>query len=211
MCWSKVDLPSQLKILLDQVDEAVGDFDECIVLRPDSALAQAQKCFALVSNSAGDLFNFFFLRSAPLPPDDALRFLFLCPSVQTSVHRKQPVSGPDGHGRLRGRHQEVPQVCRGLRSLRSGAGQETACLARLSRTVQTGSSGYMSCSFGVFQALTDQQQFGKADEMYDKCIVLEPDNATTYVHKGWVTVPSYPVVLSHGSLGRENPVLLNRA
>lgn len=40
---------SQLKILLDQVDEAVGDFDECIRLRPDSALAQAQKCFALVS------------------------------------------------------------------------------------------------------------------------------------------------------------------
>lgn len=39
----------QLKILLDQVDEAVGDFDECILLRPDSALAQAQKCFALVS------------------------------------------------------------------------------------------------------------------------------------------------------------------
>lgn len=43
-----VSLP-QLKILLDQVDEAVGDFDECILLRPDSALAQAQKCFALVS------------------------------------------------------------------------------------------------------------------------------------------------------------------
>lgn len=37
----------------------------------------------------------------------------------------------------------------------------------------------------VFQALTDQQQFGKADEMYDKCIVLEQDNATTYVHKGY--------------------------
>lgn len=35
------------------------------------------------------------------------------------------------------------------------------------------------------QALTDQQQFGKADEMYDKCIELEPDNATTYVHKGY--------------------------
>lgn len=43
-------ITSQLKILLDQVDEAVGDFDECILLRPDSALAQAQKCFALVSN-----------------------------------------------------------------------------------------------------------------------------------------------------------------
>lgn len=39
-----------------------------------------------------------------------------------------------------------------------------------------------TCVF--FQALTDQQQFGKADEMYDKCIELEPDNATTYVHKG---------------------------
>ncbi|MGH0125179.1 UNVERIFIED_CONTAM: hypothetical protein FKN15_027572 [Acipenser sinensis] len=70
----------QLKILLDQVEEAVGDFDKCIVLRPDSALAQAQKCFAL--------------------------------------------------------------------------------------------------------ALTDQQHFGKANEMYNKCIDLEPDNATTYVHKG---------------------------
>ena len=43
-------ISSQLKILLDQVDEAVGDFDECILLRPDSALAQAQKCFALVSS-----------------------------------------------------------------------------------------------------------------------------------------------------------------
>lgn len=48
--FSKVSIPSQLKILLDQVDEAVVDFDECILLRPDSALAQAQKCFALVSN-----------------------------------------------------------------------------------------------------------------------------------------------------------------
>lgn len=46
-----VSLP-QLKILLDQVDEAVGDFDECILLRPDSALAQAQKCFALVSRNS---------------------------------------------------------------------------------------------------------------------------------------------------------------
>lgn len=45
-----VSISSQLKILLDQVDEAVGDFDECILLRPDSALAQAQKCFALVSH-----------------------------------------------------------------------------------------------------------------------------------------------------------------
>lgn len=47
---SSLFLFSQLKILLDQVDEAVEDFDECIRLRPDSALAQAQKCFALVGN-----------------------------------------------------------------------------------------------------------------------------------------------------------------
>lgn len=46
-----VSFSSQLKILLDQVDEAVEDFDECIRLRPDSALAQAQKCFALVSTN----------------------------------------------------------------------------------------------------------------------------------------------------------------
>uniref|UniRef100_A0A8C9T884 Translocase of outer mitochondrial membrane 70 homolog A (S. cerevisiae) n=1 Tax=Scleropages formosus TaxID=113540 RepID=A0A8C9T884_SCLFO len=88
----------QLKILLDQVEEAVSDFDKCISLRPDSALAQAQKCFALVN------------------------FPHLC----TQIHMKHL-------------------------------------------------SEY---------ALTDQQQFGKADEMYDKCIELEPDNATTYVHKG---------------------------
>lgn len=42
----------------------------------------------------------------------------------------------------------------------------------------------LTCAPRVRQALTDQQQFGKADEMYDKCIELEPDNATTYVHKG---------------------------
>ncbi|KAF5893291.1 mitochondrial import receptor subunit TOM70 [Clarias magur] len=41
------DANVKLKILLDQVEEAVADFDECILLRPDSALAQAQKCFAL--------------------------------------------------------------------------------------------------------------------------------------------------------------------
>lgn len=43
---------------------------------------------------------------------------------------------------------------------------------------------HSDCLF--FQALTDQQQFGKADEMYDKCSELEPDNSTTYVHKGYV-------------------------
>nr|XP_061803882.1 mitochondrial import receptor subunit TOM70-like [Nerophis lumbriciformis] len=34
------------------------------------------------------------------------------------------------------------------------------------------------------QALTMEKQFGKADKMYDKCIEVEPDNATHYVHKG---------------------------
>nr|XP_061803887.1 mitochondrial import receptor subunit TOM70-like [Nerophis lumbriciformis] len=34
------------------------------------------------------------------------------------------------------------------------------------------------------QALTMCKLFGEADEMYDKCIELEPDNATHYVYKG---------------------------
>lgn len=55
---SSLFLPTQLKILLDQVDEAVEDFDECIRLRPDSALAQAQKCFALVSNHSNNCWLF---------------------------------------------------------------------------------------------------------------------------------------------------------
>ena len=46
----------QLKILLDQVEEAVADFDECIRLRPESALAQAQKCFALVGSTFSCIF-----------------------------------------------------------------------------------------------------------------------------------------------------------
>ena len=45
-------------------------------------------------------------------------------------------------------------------------------------------ASYIYFIIRLMQALTDQQQFGKADEMYDKCIDLEPDNATTYVHKG---------------------------
>ncbi|XP_071760852.1 mitochondrial import receptor subunit TOM70 [Centroberyx gerrardi] len=109
----------QLKILLDQVDEAVGDFDECILLRPDSALAQAQKCFALY-------------RQAYTGNNPA--------QVQTAMDGFEDV------------------------------------IRRFPRCAE----GYALYA----QALTDQQQFGKADEMYDKCIDLEPDNATTYVHKG---------------------------
>ncbi|XP_013875693.1 mitochondrial import receptor subunit TOM70 [Austrofundulus limnaeus] len=109
----------QLKILLDQVDEAVGDFDECIRLRPDSALAQAQKCFALYRQA--------YTGNYPS-------------QVQTAI---------DG----------FEDVIR--------------CFPKCAE-------GYALYA----QALTDQQQFGKADEMYDKCIELEPDNATTYVHKG---------------------------
>uniref|UniRef100_A0A673BBQ5 Translocase of outer mitochondrial membrane 70 homolog A (S. cerevisiae) n=1 Tax=Sphaeramia orbicularis TaxID=375764 RepID=A0A673BBQ5_9TELE len=109
----------QLKILLDQVDEAVGDFDECILLRPDSALAQAQKCFALY-------------RQAYTGNNPA--------QVQTAMDGFEDV------------------------------------IRRFPKCAE----GYALYA----QALTDQQQFGKADEMYDKCIELEPDNATTYVHKG---------------------------
>ncbi|KAG8450369.1 hypothetical protein GDO86_002861 [Hymenochirus boettgeri] len=109
----------QLKILLDQVDDAVDDFDKCIKLRPDSALAQAQKCFAL--------------------------------------YRKAYT----GASSL-----EIQEAMQGFEDV---------------------IKNFPKCAEGYAlyaQALTDQQQFGKADEMYDKCIVLEPDNATTYVHKG---------------------------
>ncbi|XP_029286070.1 mitochondrial import receptor subunit TOM70 isoform X2 [Cottoperca gobio] len=109
----------QLKILLDQVDEAVGDFDECIVLRPDSALAQAQKCFALYRQA------------------------------YTGNNPSQVQIAMDGF-------EDV--------------------IRRFPKCAE----GYALYA----QALTDQQHFGKADEMYDKCIELEPDNATTYVHKG---------------------------
>uniref|UniRef100_A0A3Q1IES8 Mitochondrial import receptor subunit TOM70 n=2 Tax=Anabas testudineus TaxID=64144 RepID=A0A3Q1IES8_ANATE len=109
----------QLKILLDQVDEAVGDFDECILLRPDSALAQAQKCFALYRQA--------YTGNNPS-------------QVQTAMDGFEDV------------------------------------IKRFPKCAE----GYALYA----QALTDQQQFGKADEMYDKCIELEPDNATTYVHKG---------------------------
>ncbi|XP_078088990.1 mitochondrial import receptor subunit TOM70 [Mustelus asterias] len=109
----------QLKILLDNVEEAVDDFDECIRLRPDSALAQAQKCFALYRQA--------YTGSNPL-------------QIQVAVKGFEDVI-----------------------------------------------KNFPSCAEGYAlyaQALTDQQHFSKADEMYDKCIELEPDNATTYVHKG---------------------------
>uniref|UniRef100_A0A4W3K720 Mitochondrial import receptor subunit TOM70 n=1 Tax=Callorhinchus milii TaxID=7868 RepID=A0A4W3K720_CALMI len=109
----------QLKILLDQVEEAVDDFDECIRLRPDSALAQAQKCFALYRQA--------YTGSNPMQVQGAMK------------------------------------------------GFEDVI-----KTFPKCAEGYALYA----QALTDQQQFGKADEMYDKCIELEPDNATTYVHKG---------------------------
>ncbi|XP_032888515.1 mitochondrial import receptor subunit TOM70 [Amblyraja radiata] len=109
----------QLKILLDHVEEAVDDFDECIRLRPDSALAQAQKCFALYRQA--------YTGSNPL-------------QIQVAVKGFEDVI------------KKFPKCAEGY-----------ALYA---------------------QALTDQQHFSNADEMYDKCIELEPDNATTYVHKG---------------------------
>uniref|UniRef100_A0A8C7DJA8 Translocase of outer mitochondrial membrane 70 n=1 Tax=Oncorhynchus kisutch TaxID=8019 RepID=A0A8C7DJA8_ONCKI len=109
----------QLKILLDQVEEAVRDFDECILLRPDSALAQAQKGFALYRQA------------------------------YTGNSQSQVQTAMDGFEDI---------------------------IRRFPKCAE----GYALYA----QALTDQQQFGKADQMYNKCIYLEPDNATTYVHKG---------------------------
>lgn len=78
-------LNSQLKILLDQVDDAVGDFDECIRLRPDSALAQAQKCFALVSDGAGSC------QRLPAPPASTrpLSLAVFC-AVSPSTDKRTP-------------------------------------------------------------------------------------------------------------------------
>ncbi|XP_053435618.1 LOW QUALITY PROTEIN: mitochondrial import receptor subunit TOM70-like [Nycticebus coucang] len=109
----------QLKILLDQVEEAVADFDECIRLRPESALAQAQKFFALY---------------------------------------RQAYIGNNSS--------QIQSAMKGFEEV----------IKKFPRCAE----GYALYA----QALTDQQQFGKADEMCDKCIDLEPDNATTYVHKG---------------------------
>lgn len=90
----------QLKILLDQVDEAVGDFDECILLRPDSALAQAQKCFALVSNRECEC-KVCLVNQLHLSTTENQQVSLFCSSpVQTSLYRKQPGTSTDGHGRL---------------------------------------------------------------------------------------------------------------
>lgn len=86
----------QLKILLDQVDDAVGDFDECILLRPDSALAQAQKCFALVSNllqwmwkSSSPSYLVTFTSNWKLADEFILLFLFSTDKriLETTLHK----------------------------------------------------------------------------------------------------------------------------
>uniref|UniRef100_A0A8C2L7S6 Mitochondrial import receptor subunit TOM70 n=1 Tax=Cricetulus griseus TaxID=10029 RepID=A0A8C2L7S6_CRIGR len=120
----------QLKILLDLVEEAVADFDACIRLRPKFALAQAQKCFAL-------LFDW---------------------SILIFKQYRQAYTANNSS--------QVQAAMKGFEEV----------IKKFPRCAE----GYALYA----QALTDQQQFGKADEMYDKCIDLEPDNATTYVHKG---------------------------
>lgn len=40
----------------------------------------------------------------------------------------------------------------------------------------------------VFQALTDQQMYEKADGTFKKAVSIEPDNGNIYVHRGSVDV-----------------------
>lgn len=104
----------------------MGDFDECIKLRPDSALAQAQKCFALVSttreyclhikSSVLALFvktfelHLWMLCTANLIGHilnftyckSGINFIafFFCLVVPTGIHWKQPIPGTESHGWL---------------------------------------------------------------------------------------------------------------
>uniref|UniRef100_A0A8C4NG68 Translocase of outer mitochondrial membrane 70 homolog A (S. cerevisiae) n=1 Tax=Eptatretus burgeri TaxID=7764 RepID=A0A8C4NG68_EPTBU len=58
-----------------------------------------------------------------------------------------------------------------------------SCLIELESVVKKFPKSTEACALYA-QALTDQQEFPKAEKMYDNCISLEPDNATPYVHKG---------------------------
>lgn len=58
----------------------MGDFDECIQLRPDSALAQAQKCFALVSTNRLKTLLWLFFGIAHI------RLFWLSIAIQTFTH-----------------------------------------------------------------------------------------------------------------------------
>ncbi|XP_061415779.1 mitochondrial import receptor subunit TOM70 isoform X1 [Lethenteron reissneri] len=109
----------QLHILLDRVDEAMSDFEECVRLKQDFPLARAQRCFAQYRAALS--------HSSPS-------------EIQASMK----------------------------------------AFDKLIRDCPRCAEAYALYA----QALTDQQMFDRADEMYDSCIQLEPNNATTYVHKG---------------------------
>nr|XP_061803910.1 mitochondrial import receptor subunit TOM70-like [Nerophis lumbriciformis] len=111
----------QLKMVLNQLEGAVEDFDKSILLRSDFALTQAQRSFALFTQAYTELF-----RSKT----------------------------------------EIQQALDGFKDV--------------IKRFPTCAEAYALYA----QALTMVKLFGQADEMYDKCIEVEPDNATHYVYKG---------------------------
>ncbi|XP_057686912.1 mitochondrial import receptor subunit TOM70-like isoform X2 [Corythoichthys intestinalis] len=111
----------QLKMVLNQFEGAVEDFDKSILLRSDFALTQAQRSFALFTHDYTEFFG-----------------------TETKM-------------------QEALDGCKDV-----------------IKRFPTCAEGYALYA----QALTRMKLFGEADEMYDKCIEVEPDNATHYVYKG---------------------------
>jgi len=121
----------QLHLLLENMDSAVKDFEKCIMLSPDFAVAQLQSCYT--------------------------HYRYVAAQRQS-----QDLSQDDGNSHKK--------------SLEASLKQFEILLDR-----------FPECAEGwalYGQALLDQQQFAKADEMFRHALKVEPDNANVYVHLG---------------------------
>ncbi|XP_077968022.1 mitochondrial import receptor subunit TOM70-like [Styela clava] len=109
----------QLHILLEKTEDALKDFETCMRIKPDFALAHAQHCYSV---------------------------------YRQAFTRRDVVETQHALGKFEDLIVKTPNC---------------------------------SESFNLYaQALTDQGNFQRADEMFVKAIELEPDNATQYVHRG---------------------------
>jgi len=113
----------QMNLLLDRVEDAVGDFQKSVDLNPDFAIANVQKCYTE--------YRLAFMCRSQLQLQDAMK------SFEKQLKR-------------------FPKCAEGY------------------------------TLYG--QALCDQEQFEKADEMFGKATELEPENANLLVHRGLLTL-----------------------